>query len=187
MRRVPAEVTYQEGIYVGYRYYDTYKVPVSYEFGYGLSYSAFSYSNLKLSSTAFNNEITVSIDVKNTGKVPGREVAEVYLSAPSKKLDKPAKELKAFGKTRLLKPGESQTLSFIINSRDLASFDTASSSWIADAGNYKVSVGSSSRDIRQTGSFSLAGDLTVEKDSQALQPHREIVEFNGKDKPETLY
>lgn len=183
-RRTPAEVTYQEGIYVGYRYYDTYKVPVSYEFGYGLSYTNFSFSNLKLSSQEFNDQITVSVDITNEGKVPGREVAEVYLSAPSGKLDKPVKELKAFGKTDLLKPGKSQTLAFTISKRDLASFDTQSSSWIADAGQYTVLVGASSKDIRQTGTFNLGNTMTVKKVTNALRPHREINEFDGKNKTE---
>ena len=177
--RVPAEVTYQDGIYVGYRYYDTYKVPVSYEFGYGKSYTTFDYSNLKMSSHNFNNGMTVSVDVKNTGKTAGREVVQLYLSAPKGKLDKPAKELKAFGKTELLKPGKSQTLTFTIDTRDLASFDTSSSSWVADPGTYTVQVGASSKDIRLKDNFNLGNSITVKKVSNALRPHREIDEFNG--------
>jgi beta-glucosidase len=126
-----AEVIYEEDIYVGYRYYSSFDKEVAYEFGYGLSYTDFSYSNLKLSSDEFEDSIGVSIDIENTGQVAGKEVVQVYLSAPVAKLNKPREELVAFGKTRLLEPGQSQTLTFELNARDLASFDTASSSWLA--------------------------------------------------------
>jgi beta-glucosidase len=172
-----AEVTYEDGIYVGYRYYETFRVKPSYEFGYGLSYTSFDYSNLRLSSTRFSRNMTISVDIKNTGDKAGKEVAELYLSAPKGKLDKPVMELKGFAKTRLLQPGETQTVSFAIDSRSLASFDTASSSWIADAGNYQVKVGASSEDIKLTGSFSLSRTLTVKKDNKALVPPVEINEL----------
>ena len=97
MRSVPAVVTYEDGIYVGYRYYETFKVKPAYEFGFGLSYTDFVYNNLKLSSSKFNGSITVTVDVKNNGKVAGKEVTELYLTAPAVKLDKPALELKGFG------------------------------------------------------------------------------------------
>ncbi|MEY8760425.1 glycoside hydrolase family 3 N-terminal domain-containing protein [Chryseobacterium tongliaoense] len=159
----PKDVTYQEGIYVGYRYFNTFGVKSSYEFGYGKSYTDFAYSNIKTSSKTFNNKLEVSVDVKNTGKVAGKEIAELYLSAPGKTIDKPKSELKAYAKTRDLKPGESQTVTLILNPKDLASFETAKSAWIAEAGNYKVSVGASSSDIRQTTEFSVPKELVVEK------------------------
>ncbi|HLY71756.1 MAG TPA: fibronectin type III-like domain-contianing protein, partial [Puia sp.] len=140
----PSEVIYEEGIYVGYRYYNTFHVKPAYEFGYGLSYTEFGYGKLKLSSSQFVDKITAAITISNSGKAAGKEVVELYISAPSRKLDKPSEELKAFAKTRLLKPGESQTLTFVINASDLASFDTNSASWLADAGIYTVKVGSSS-------------------------------------------
>jgi beta-glucosidase len=177
MRGKPAEDTYTDGIYVGYRYYETFKVPVSYEFGYGLSYTTFEYSNLKLSSAKFNGKVTVTVDVKNTGSTAGKEVAELYLAAPVKKLDKPSMELKSFAKTRLLQPGEAQTLTFQIDSRSLASFNPSTSSWIADAGNYTVKVGASSKDIRQTGTFSLGKDIMVKKETVALVPKEKIAEI----------
>jgi len=177
-RRVkPAVVTYNDGIYVGYRYYETFKVKPAYEFGYGLSYTNFTYSNLKLSSPKFAGTITVTVDVKNSGSAAGKEVAELYLSAPAIKLDKPSLELKGFAKTRLLKPGESQTLTFTIDSRRLSSFDPAISSWIAEAGNYQVSIGASSKDIRQKASFRLAKDLTVKKESVSLLPKEKVNEL----------
>ncbi len=177
MRGKPAEVTYEDGIYVGYRYFSTFKVPVSYAFGYGLSFTTFEYNNLKFSSSKFNNTLTVTVDVKNTGKTAGREVAELYLSAPAKKLDKPAIELKGFAKTRLLNPGETQTLTFTIVPHHLASFNTASSSWIAEAGTYTVQVGASSDDLKQTGTFTLGKDLVVKKETKALAPKGEITEL----------
>ena len=177
MRRIPSEVVYEEGIYVGYRYYDTFKVPVAFEFGYGLSYTQFKYSNLKLSSKTFESNLVVSIDVKNTGKAAGREVVQVYLSAPKGQLEKPAKELKAFGKTRLLKPGESQRLSFAIDGRSLASYDSTTTSWVAEAGTYAVKIGASSANIRQQGPFDLEKTLVVKKTSKALVPERAIQEI----------
>jgi beta-glucosidase len=177
MRNSPAIVTYEDGIYVGYRYYETFKVKPSYEFGFGLSYTDFTYSNLKLSSTKFAGTITVTVDVKNSGTVAGKEVAELYLTAPAVKLDKPSLELKGFAKTRLLKPGESQTLLFVIDSRRLASFDPATSSWIAEAGKYEVKIGASSRDIRQNATFTLAKDLTVKKETVSLVPKEKINEL----------
>jgi beta-glucosidase len=169
-----AEVVYEEDIYVGYRYFNTVKKDVSYEFGFGLSYTTFDYSNVKVSSNKFSNQVTVSVDVKNTGKTPGREAVQIYLSAPAGKLNKPAEELVAFGKTKLLNPGKTETLSFVLKPRDLASFDTASSSWIAEAGNYIVKAGASSRDIKGSASFELDKELIVEKDNKALVPQRAI-------------
>jgi beta-glucosidase len=177
MRPQPAEVTYEEGIYVGYRYYTTFKVPVSYEFGYGLSYTAFDYSNLKLSSTKFSNTITATVEVKNSGKTEGREVVQLYLSAPGKSFDKPAMELKGFKKTSLLKPGELQVLSFDISKKDLASFDPKLSSWTADKGTYSIKIGASSKEIKQTATFSLGNNLVVKKESSALLPKVKINEL----------
>jgi beta-glucosidase len=176
-RRVPAEVTYTDGIYVGYRYYETFNVKPSYEFGYGLSYTTFEYSNIKLSSTRFSKNITVTVDIKNTGGVAGKEVAELYLTAPARELDKPLIELKGFAKTKLLQPGESQTLTFTLDSRSLASFDTPSSTWVAEAGQYIVKIGASSEDIRQSATFTLAKDLKVKKVTASLVPKVAIDEL----------
>ncbi len=166
----PSRITYEEGIYVGYRYYETFGVKPVYEFGYGLSYTSFEYGKLSLSSQKIEGEITATLDVKNTGKSAGKEIVQLYIAAPAQKLDKPVMELKAFAKTRLLNPGESQTLTFVLKPRQLSSFDPVASSWMAEAGKYEVRVGASSRDIRQTASFSLDNDLTVKKESAALAP-----------------
>lgn len=159
----PKEVTYEEGVYVGYRYFNTFNVKPSYEFGFGKSYTDFAYSNLKLNSKTFNSKLEVTVEVKNTGKVTGKEVVELYLSAPNQSIDKPKSELKAYAKTKDLKPGESQTITLTLNPKDLASYITAKSAWVAEAGNYKVSVGASSLDIKQTADFSLPKELVVEK------------------------
>ena len=164
----PTSVTYEDGIYVGYRYYTTFNVKPSYEFGYGLSYTTFDYSDLTLGSKTFTNKMTVSVTIKNTGKTVGKEVVELYLSAPSKSIDKPKEELKAFGKTNLLQPGESQTITLTINSKDLASFIPNKNAWIAEAGKYKVSIGSSSLDIKKTAEFSLVKENIVEKTNPAF-------------------
>ncbi|MEP6845563.1 MAG: glycoside hydrolase family 3 C-terminal domain-containing protein, partial [Panacibacter sp.] len=170
MKAIPAEVTYEEGIYVGYRYYNTFNVKPAYEFGYGLAYTTFDYSNLKLSAASFNGKINATVTVTNTGSVAGKEVVQLYVSAPSKKSDKPAEELKGFAKTSLLQPGKSQTITFTINAEDLASFDTQSTSWIAEAGIYVVKIGASSANIKQTATFSLAKELVTEKDNKVLVP-----------------
>ena len=176
---VKRKVVYEEGIYVGYRYYNTFQVKPAYEFGYGLSYTNFAYSNLKLSSTSFTGKIAVSVDVKNTGKVAGKEVVQLYLKAPKGDLDKPAEELRGFAKTGLLKPGESQTLTFTIHAKDLASFNTDKSAWVADAGQYLVKIGASSEDIKMTRSFSVAKTIVVEKVRKALSPPIAIAELKN--------
>ncbi|GAB2827705.1 glycoside hydrolase family 3 C-terminal domain-containing protein [Ferruginibacter profundus] len=177
MPQIPAEVIYEEGIYVGYRYYNSFAVKPAYEFGYGLSYTSFAYSNLKLSSSSFNGKIIVTVDVKNTGPVAGKEVVQVYISAPAQKLQKPAEELKAFGKTNLLQPGQQQTLQFEITAKDIASFDTPSSSWVAEAGNYIVKIGASSENIQQKKTFSLNKEIVVEHCHKVLVPQVTINEL----------
>jgi beta-glucosidase len=179
MRSIPAEDIYQDGIYVGYRYYETFGVKPSYEFGYGLSYTTFEYSNLKLSSSRFKNRLTVSVDITNSGETAGKEVAQLYLSAPAKKLDKPVAELKGFAKTGLLQPGQAQTLTFELESRSLASFDPEVSAWIADAGTYTVKIGASSKEVKQTGTFDLAREITVKKESRVLAPETKMEELKA--------
>ncbi|MBN8837637.1 MAG: glycoside hydrolase family 3 C-terminal domain-containing protein [Sphingobacteriia bacterium] len=166
----PSEVIYEEGIYVGYRYYNKFNVKTAYPFGYGLSYTNFKYSNLKLSNNSFSDKITATITVTNTGKVSGKEVVELYISAPTNKLDKPNEELKAFAKTKLLAAGEAQTLTFTITAKDLASFNTQQAAWIADAGTYTLKVAASATDVKQSATFNLAKDIIVEKVSHQLVP-----------------
>ena len=142
---------YAEGIWVGYRYFETKGVEVSYPFGFGLSYTTFDYSKPVVKAVADGFE--ASVTVKNTGAVAGREVVEVYVSAPAGGLEKPDRELKAFAKTRLLAPGESETLTFKVPAYDLASFNEAASAWETAAGVYGVQFCSSVLDIRAAASF----------------------------------
>ena len=166
-----AYTNHEEDIYVGYRYFDTFEKNVAYPFGFGLSYTMFEYSKpvVKLNG----DKVNVSINVKNTGSVSGKEVAQVYINAPAGRLEKPTKELKAFAKTRELKPGESQTLNMVINVRELASFDEAGSQWLAEAGTYNVLIGANVADIRATTQFKLAKEYT-EKTTNALQPQQKL-------------
>ncbi len=174
-----AEVTYEEGVYVGYRYYNTFGVKPAYEFGYGLSYTDFTYSDLTLSSPTFTNKLTATVTVTNSGKAAGKEVVQLYISAPAGKLDKPAAELKGFAKTGILKPGESQTFTFTITARDLASYQTKAISWVADAGTYTVKIGTS-QTVKQSASFKLAKDIVVEKTNKVLVPQVVINELVSK-------
>jgi beta-glucosidase len=176
----PSEVVYQEGIYVGYRYYDSFKVKPAYEFGYGLSYTKFTINDVNVSSPDFKGSITVKVTVKNTGPLSGKEVVQLYLSAPAQNIDKPEQELKGFAKTGLLAPGQSQFLQFTLHASDLASFYTDKSEWIADAGEYKVKIGTSSRDIAKTVSFNLAKDIVTEKTHNSLTPEVAIDELKNK-------
>ena len=140
---------YEEDIYVGYRYFDSFDVPVSYPFGYGLSYTTFEYSDAKIAEKGDGYEVSVTI--KNTGEHEGKEVVELYISAPDNKAaNKPSKELKAFAKTKALKAGESETVTMTVKAADLASFDEAASAWVVAEGEYQFLVGASSQDIKAT-------------------------------------
>lgn len=162
---------HEEDIYVGYRYFDTFKRPVAYPFGYGLSYTTFEFGKPRVSFD--QKTATVTVAVKNTGKVAGKQVAQVYVSAPKGTIEKPSKELKAFAKTRLLQPGESQTLTMKIATRDLASFDEAHSQWKADKGNYLIQVGDNIENILGHASISLRNDYT-EAVSNVLAPKQPL-------------
>ena len=144
---------YKEGIWVGYRYFSTARVGVSYPFGYGLSYTTFAYSKPVVKATAggFNATVTVT----NTGSVAGKEVVELYVTAPEAGLVKPACELKAFAKTRVLAPGESQTVTMNVDNYAIASFNEANSAWEAPAGVYSIHFSSSVADVRSSANYSL--------------------------------
>ena len=161
---------HEEDIYVGYRYFDTFKKNVAYSFGFGLSYTTFEMG--KPSVKANGKNIEVSVTIKNTGKVAGKQVAQVYVTAPKGAYEKPAKELKTFGKTRELKPGESQTLKMTLEKRDLASFDEANSQWKVDAGNYLFQVGTDVESIKGTATLKVAE--YTEKTSSACAPNVQL-------------
>ena len=150
---------YEEDIYVGYRYFDSFGIPVSYPFGFGLSYTTFDYSDAKINKKGDGYE--VSVTVKNSGEFDGKEVVELYISAPDNKAaNKPAKELKAYAKTRNLKPGEKETVKLFVKTDDLASFDEAASAWVVSGGEYQFLVGTSSQDIKATLKADVKGQET---------------------------
>ena len=144
---------YAEGIYVGYRYFQSAGAPVSYPFGYGKSYTTFEYSKPVVKATA--DGFTATITVKNTGSVAGKEAVQLYVTAPAGGLEKPAFELKGFAKTKTLAPGESQTLTINVDKYTLASFNEATSAWETAAGTYKVMFGANAADIRAAGEYRL--------------------------------
>ena len=150
-----SKVSYGEGIYVGYRHYCTQQAAVAYPFGFGLSYASFEYRNLQLSATHFKDDLTVTMEVKNSGNVAGREVVQLYVSAPSLEMDKPARELRAFAKTALLQSGESKSLSFTLKQRDLASWSVEKGGWSVESGEYTVQVAASCEDVRLETVFSV--------------------------------
>ena len=161
---------HEEDIYVGYRYFDTFKKNVAYPFGFGLSYTTFEMG--KPIVKAKGNNIEISVTVKNTGRAAGKQVAQVYVTAPKGAYEKPAKELKAFGKTRELKPGESQTLKMTLEKRDLASFDEANSQWKVDAGNYLFQIGTDVETIKGTATLKVTE--YTEKTSNACAPRVQL-------------
>ena len=137
---------YEEDIYVGYRYFDSFGKAVAYPFGFGLSYTTFSYTNMSVSEA--NGVYTVKVDVKNTGNKAGRNVVELFVAAPnSKKMNKPEKELRNYAKTRLLQPGQTETVTMTVKAEDLASFNEKASAWKTDAGRYDFLICSSASDV----------------------------------------
>ncbi len=160
---------YSEGIFVGYRYYDTKKMDVLFPFGFGLSYTTFNYSNLKVSvdgsavSGAVDinaDKITVSVDVTNTGNMAGKEIVQLYISDKTKAAIRPVHELKGFEKIAL-NPGETGTVSFELDKRSFAWFNEAISDWYAASGEYVIEIGKSSRDIVLTETIEVKGDAPV--------------------------
>ena len=147
---------YDEGVYVGYRWYDTKQVPVQFPFGHGLSYTTFEYSNAKASKSTMkaDGKITVSVQVKNTGDRPGAEVVQLYIADPQASVDRPAKELKGFEKV-WLNPGESKKVSFTIDASALSYYDMSRSAWYAEPGEFQALLGSTSSDIRANVTFTL--------------------------------
>ncbi|PJG60150.1 beta-glucosidase [Aeromonas cavernicola] len=162
----PDDLYYNEGIYVGYRYYSTFEQAVSYPFGFGLSYTSFSYTNPTIASNTLTNDGTGSLvltaTISNTGAVAGKEAAQVYVTAPEVKLKKPLIELKAFAKTAQLAPGASEQLSFTIPASILASFDETSNQWIVEPGRYNVYISPSSNISASTPvSFTVSKEIVV--------------------------
>ena len=176
----PSENSYSEGIYVGYRYYNTFKVKPAYEFGYGLSYTTFTYGKLQLSAPTLTGAIAASLKVTNNGARAGKEIVQLYVHAPTSTLAKPESELRAFAKTDLLAPGQSQTLTFTLTAADLASYNPAAEAWQTDAGPYTVRAGASSLDIRQSATFTVPKAVLVQKSRKLLAPQQTVKELSVK-------
>lgn len=175
------EEDYHEGIFVGYRYYDLHEMPVRFPFGHGLSYTSFAYSNLNIEEEA--DDVKVSFTLKNTGKVAGKEVPQVYVANHVSRVEMPAKELRDFTKVAL-EPGESKQVTLTLPRRAFSYYNVAQQQWEADNGEYEIMVGSSSRDIRLTSKFELTigvnplgaitgdayvGDVWADKDPKVKQ------------------
>ncbi len=161
------DLTYKEGIFVGYRWYDVRKIEPRFPFGFGLSYTKFGYNNFKLSNPRLtpNHSITASVEVINTGKRAGSEVVQLYIRDLNPRTAKSVRELKGFAKVTL-QPGEAKTVDFILQPLDLAYFDVGSHQWRADAGKYEIEVGSSSRAIRQKTALQLTAPFTAKSPGQ---------------------
>ena len=160
-----------EDINVGYRYFTTTKESVSYPFGFGLSYTTFSYSKPVVKAT--KDGLTATITVTNTGKRAGKEVVELYVSAPAGGLEKPARELKAFAKTKELQPNQSETLTMTLSLYDLASYNETTQAWETAAGKYTISFGASVEDIRATAPFNLSKQQVV-KCHDVMKPNMQL-------------
>lgn len=169
---------YTDGIYVGYRYFDTFNVEPEYCFGYGMSYTDF---DIEIKEVALKDDrVAVRVNVCNAGgKYSGREVVQIYVSAPEGKLDKPFQELAAFEKTKELKPGESQLLEITFAVEEMASYSEAEASWVLEAGDYIIRVGNSSRDTVPAGIIRLADTVRTEEVRNALAADCDLEEIKS--------
>lgn len=173
---------YTEGIYVGYRYFDTFDVTPAYEFGYGLSYTDFDWDVKEV--TADPDQVTVKVEVTNTGDTySGKEVMEVYFSAPDGEIDKPYQELAAYGKTDELQPGQSQVLTISFQTSEMSSYDESISAYVMEAGDYIIRVGNSSRNTTASAVISLDETAITEQLSTQLIPEnfQDPTELSSKD------
>ena len=161
------ETVYEEGLDVGYRYFSSKNVAVSYPFGFGLSYTTFDYSQPKVVKKG--KQFVASVVVKNTGQRAGKEIVELFVAAPQGAMAKPAYELRTFGKTRELKPGESQRVEMTFTDYDLASYDEQQQAWVTDAGTYTALFSANADDCRQQAQFKVKG--SVVKCHDVLRPN----------------
>ncbi len=165
------EVFYYEDIYVGYRYYETFDVGVSYPFGYGLSYTTFAYSDFKLRENG-DGTVTATVTVKNTGKVAGREVVQLYVSKPETLQEQAAMELCGFAKTALLEPGASETVTVTVRMEALMTYDTENSRWVLDAGDYTYRMGASVAGPHSKATVSVKDAVVVQDVENRCEPHK---------------
>ncbi|WP_448915602.1 glycoside hydrolase family 3 protein [Eubacterium ramulus] len=167
---------YQEGIYVGYRYFDTFGMPVRYGFGFGLSYTTFSMSDYVVEKTE-KNGVKVSVCVKNTGKASGKEVVQAYVSLPGGKIEKEAHRLTAYAKTELLQPGQEQTVTLKIPVERLSSYDEEHAAWILEKGFYGIFLGNSLENAELIAGIQLDETVTLEKVKNLFAKKDELEEL----------
>ena len=172
---------YEEGIYVGYRYFDSFGVKTQYPFGYGLSYTDFEVKPLAV--TADPKEICISVSVANTGSLAGKEVVQVYAACPQNNLKKEHKRLIGFAKTKTLAPGESQTVTITAIPKALASFDEKAGAWILSEGEYAIFAGKDAEHIELAGVLSAASSVVIEKVPHVLPLQEALTEIERPDQP----
>ena len=193
------QVNYQEGIFIGYRYYDKKRMDVLFPFGYGLSYTDFAYDNLRINKQEATDidTITVSVDVRNIGQKAGAEIVQLYVHNPDGEEIRPEKELRNFAKV-FLEPGETKTVTMELNGRAFSYYHMGIHDWYAESGEYEILIGASSRDIRLKQSIQMsstkkipfvAGDTTTwadvelfAKDPSVLDHIRDVSGFTGEDR-----
>ncbi len=173
---VKSEVIYEEGIYVGYRYFTSFDVPVSFPFGYGLSYTQFEFKNLEVQQLD-NGFLNITCEVKNVGATAGKEVVQLYVSSPNGLLEKPSIELREFDKTKILAPGATQKVAFKLAPKDYASYSSKEKAWVLEAGKYQISVGNSSSNLELSQEIVLSDFRIVEKIKAVLTPNKPIDEL----------
>ena len=167
----PASVEYRESVYIGYRYYEKAKKAVRYPFGYGLSYTTFEYSDIKLDKASMteNDNLTVSFRIKNTGDVSGYEIAQLYVADKDSTIYRPEKELKAFKKV-WLNPGETKEISLVLNKRAFAFYNVNINDWCVESGDFDILVGASSADIKLSATVNVSGTTENIPDYSAVAP-----------------
>ena len=171
---------YNDDIYVGYRYYETFDVDVMYEFGYGLSYTTFDYSDFNIEKDG--NNYILSVDVTNTGKVAGSEVVQFYVTKPDGKNEHPVKELVGYGKTSVLSPNATETITITVTEDELRTYLESDSCWFIEKGEYKFHVGASVKDIRHSGTVTIADETTV-LDTESILGDTSNIAVITKDRP----
>lgn len=175
-----AEIVYEEDIFVGYRYFDTFGLDVAYPFGFGLGYTDMGINSCSLSQDG--NSITITAEIENTGAdYPGREVLQIYVSAPEGRLEKPYSELKGFHKTNLLSPGQKETVRVTIPIADLAQYSEKDAAYILEPGYYYIRAGSSSRNTTVIGALNLGAEIKTRILSNRMVPRSPINRLSKKE------
>ena len=165
------DIEYRESIFVGYRYYDSYTVPVAYEFGFGLSYTEFRYIDMRVSETNYSSgEITVEVDIKNVGARAGSEIVEVYIANPDCSFLRPKRELRGFAKVYLEK-NETKTVSVILNERSFSIYDVDKKAFIVVSGNYTIQASASLSDVRLECGIVVEGETPIRKEIDNLSSY----------------